>query len=112
TDTILFFARSEEAKFNPQYNRDDPEYQNYIKERFTYKDEDGRLFQPTSLVNPAPRPNLTYEYKGYKPAPNGWMITREKMEEWDKEGRIYFPKNKDGRLRRKSYADELKGMPI
>jgi site-specific DNA-methyltransferase (adenine-specific) len=40
------------------------------------------------------------------------MITKEKMEQWDKEGRIYFPKDKEGRLRRKSYADELKGMPI
>lgn len=40
------------------------------------------------------------------------MIGKEKMEQWDKEGRIYFPKDKDGRLRRKSYVDELKGMPI
>ncbi len=34
------------------------------------------------------------------------------MEAWDREGRIYFPKDKKGRLRRKSFADELKGMPI
>jgi hypothetical protein len=40
------------------------------------------------------------------------MISREKMEQWDKEGRIYFPKEPNGRLRRKSYADELRGMPI
>src|SRR5438132_13289726 len=40
------------------------------------------------------------------------MITKAKMEQWDREGRIYFPKNPDGRLRRKSYADELRGMPI
>ncbi len=95
TDTILFYARSDEAEFQPQYNRDDPEYQDYIKERFTYRDKNGRLFQPTSLVNPAPRPNLRYEYKGYQPPPNGWMISREKMEQWDKEGRIYFPADKE-----------------
>jgi hypothetical protein len=40
------------------------------------------------------------------------MITKEKMEQWDREGRIYFPENKNHRLRRKSYADELKGMPV
>lgn len=40
------------------------------------------------------------------------MISREKMEQWDKEGKIYFPKSPDGRLRRKSYADELRGMPV
>lgn len=112
TDIIFFYSKSEENKFYPQYNKDDPDYQNYINERFTMIDKDGRRFQPTSLVNPAYRPNLIYEYKGYKPPPNGWMITKEKMEKWDLEGRIYFPKEKAGRLRRKSFADELKGMPI
>jgi site-specific DNA-methyltransferase (adenine-specific) len=75
-------------------------------------DESGRKFQATSLVNPAYRPNLIYDYKGYKSPPNGWMISREKMEQWDKEGKLYFPKDKEARLRRKSYADELRGMPI
>ncbi len=112
TDTILFYAKSEAAGFNPQYNKDDPDYQRYVEENFRLTDENGRRFQATSLTNPAYRPNLIYEYKGYAPPPNGWMITREKMEAWDREGRIYFPENKSGRLRRKSYADELKGMPI
>src|SRR5947208_2458933 len=112
TDILLFYARSEKAEFNPQYNKDSPEYQDYIRERFTMVDENGRRFQATSLVNPAYRPNLIYEYKGYKPPSNGWMITKEKMEHWDREGRLYFPKDKTKRLRRKSYADELKGMPI
>lgn len=112
TDTILFYSKSDENEFHPQYNLDDPDYQRYIEERFTNIDRDGRRFQPTSLVNPAHRPNLIYDYKGYKPPPNGWMITKEKMEQWDKEGRIHFPKNKEGRLRRKSFVDELRGMPI
>ena len=112
TDTILFYAKSEESLFIPQYNRDSPEYQEYIEERFTMVDEAGRKFQATSLVNPAHRPNLIYEYKGYQPPPNGWMISKEKMELWDSQGRLYFPKHKDGRIRRKSYVDELRGMPI
>jgi len=112
TDIILFYAKSEDAEFNPQYNREDPDYQRYVDERFTLVDHDGRLFQATSLTNPAFRPNLKYEYKGYAPPENGWMISREKMELWDKEGRLYFPKNKSGKIRRKSFADELRGMPI
>jgi site-specific DNA-methyltransferase (adenine-specific) len=75
-------------------------------------DESGRKFQPDNLTNPAYRPNLIYEYKGYKPPTNGWAISREKMEQWDKEGRLYFPKNKNSRIRRKRFVDELKGMPI
>jgi adenine specific DNA methylase Mod len=112
TDTILFYAKTDGAKFIPQYNKDDPDYQRYVEENFRMVDEDGRRFQATSLTNPAYRPNLIYPYKGYAPPPNGWMITLQKMEAWDRDGRIYFPKDKSGRLRRKSYADELKGMPI
>jgi site-specific DNA-methyltransferase (adenine-specific) len=112
TDILLFYAKSEQAPFTPQYNKDTPEYQAYMQERFTMIDEAGRHFQATSLVNPARRPNLIYEYKGFQPPANGWMISKEKMEQWDKEGRLYFPREKTGRIRRKSYADELKGMPI
>lgn len=112
TDKIFFYAKTEKALFYPQYNRTDSDYQSYIEERFTSVDENGRRFQPTSLVNPAHRPNLIYDYKGYKSPPNGWMITKDKMEQWDKEGKLYFPENKNSRIRRKSYADELLGMPV
>jgi len=47
----LLYAKTEENVFHPQYNRDDPDYQRYVDERFTYTDEQGRNFQPTSLVN-------------------------------------------------------------
>jgi site-specific DNA-methyltransferase (adenine-specific) len=112
TDTILFFSKSKTSTFTPQYNKDTQDYKDYVRKFFTLKDKDGRLYQATSLTNPAYRPNLIYEYKGYAPPTNGWMISRDKMEEWDRQGRIHFPADKAGRLRRKSYADELKGMPI
>jgi site-specific DNA-methyltransferase (adenine-specific) len=112
TDSILYYAKSAKSAFHPQYNKDSKEYQEYIEKYFKLVDADGRRYQATSLTNPAYRPNLIYEYKGYKPPRNGWMISKEKMEQWDKEGRIHFPKKKDGRLRRKSYVDELRGMPI
>ena len=98
--------------FYERINNDSAEYRAYVDKYFTRVDEDGRRYQATSLTNPAYRPNLIYEYKGYLPPRNGWMIAKEKMEQWDKEGRIHFPKNKAGRLRRKSFSDELKGMPI
>ena len=112
TDILLFYAKTDATPFKVQYNKESPEYQAYIEKYFTHVDENGRKYQATSLTNPAYRPNLIYEYKGYPPPRNGWMITKEKMEQWDREGRIHFPKKKDRRLRRKSFADELKGMPI
>jgi adenine-specific DNA-methyltransferase len=112
TDVLLFYSKTELSEFEPQYNLDSPEYQEYIEMRFTNVDDRGRKYQPTSLVNPGYRPNLIYDYKGYKSPPNGWMITKEKMEEWDREGRLHFPETKEGRIRRKSFVDELKGMPV
>ena len=108
-DTILFFGKSNNTLFNPQYVENDPEY---IRKFFRHKDPDGRLFRIDNLANPGYRPNLIYEYKGYKPPRNGWAICREKMEQWDKENRLYFPKSKDGRIQRKRYIDQLKGQPV
>jgi adenine-specific DNA-methyltransferase len=112
TDTIFFYAASDDTLLVPQYNIDTPEYREYIAAKFTLVDENGRRFRADNLGNPAPRPNLMYEYKGRKPPKNGWAISRTKMEEWDREGRLYFPKDPEARIRRKRYLDELKGMPV
>jgi adenine-specific DNA-methyltransferase len=112
TDVIFFYARSENTTLNPQYNKDAADYEDYIAAKFTHVDANGRRYRTDNLANPAFRPNLIYEYKGFKPPKNGWAISREKMEQWDREGRLYFPKNPDGRIQRIRYLDELKGMPV
>lgn len=109
TDTILFYAKSDENVFKPQYSFDDPTYQSYLEKAFRFFDEKGRRYRIDNLANPALRPNLIYEYKGYKPPANGWAISREKMELWDKEGRLHFPKSPEGRIQRKRFFDEVKG---
>lgn len=112
TDSVFFYVKTRDAVFHPQYSFEDEGYQKYIERTFKYIDENGRRYRIADLANPAPRPNLMYEYKGYKPPKNGWAISREKMELWDKEGRLYFPKNPDGRIQRKRFLDELKGKPV
>ena len=112
TDTILFYARTQSTSFTPQYTFDDPQYREYVEKTFKYIDEAGRRYASDNLANPALRPNLIYEYKGYPPPKNGWAISKEKMEEWDKEGRLIFPKKPNGRIRRKRFLDELKGKPV
>ena len=67
TDTILFYVKSEEAPFHPQFNMDDSQYQAYIAKAFSHVDENGRRYQSDNLANPSLRPNLIYEYKGYQP---------------------------------------------
>ncbi len=112
TDTIFAYAKSDSYIFSSQYSKDSDDVKKYIEERFTNLDEKGRKFRKSPIISPNPRPNLTYEYKGYKPPRNGWSISQDVMEQWDKEGRLAFPKEKTGRIERKIFLDEYQGQPI
>jgi site-specific DNA-methyltransferase (adenine-specific) len=112
TDSIFFYAKSALAPFTPQYTMDAEGYSEYLDKFFKYSDANGRKYRLADLANPSPRPNLMYEYKGYKPPKNGWAISLEKMQLWDAEGRLYFPANKEGRIQRKRFLDEVKGKPV
>jgi site-specific DNA-methyltransferase (adenine-specific) len=80
--------------------------------KFTGKDPDGRRFTTSDLRNPGVRANLVYEFKGYKPHPNGWAISRERMEKYEAEARLWFPENPQGRIRLKRYLDEQPGQKV
>ena len=112
TDSIFFYAKSDATQFQPQYNMDDPQYQDYVKRTFKHVDDKGRRYRIADLANPALRPNLIYEYKGYSPPKNGWAISKEKMRKWDAEGRLHFPAKPTGRIQRKRFLDELKGKLV
>jgi hypothetical protein len=85
--------------------------QEYIEEHFTKADKDGRRFQATVMRSPNPRPNLMYDYKGYKMPPNGWSVSKEKMEMLDRENQLYFPEDKSKQIYRKIYLDTYPGQP-
>ena len=108
-DNILFYVKSSEAQLNRQYRESNPEY---IATKFTHVDDDGRRYRRDNLTSPSYRPNLVYEYKGYSPPPKGWAVSRERMEEMDREGRLYLPADKSKRIQRKRYLDELEGETV
>jgi len=113
TDSLLFFSKSSTLTLNPQFSRDSPEVVKYIEERFNQVDSNGRKYMKSPIVSPNPRPNLTYDYKGYKPPKNGWSISQDVMEQWDREGKLYFPPKEQGeRIYRKIYLDEYPGQPV
>lgn len=111
TDTILWYRKTELAIFNAQFSKDSPETQQYIEERFNNVDENGRRFMKSPIVSPNYRENLIYEYKGYTPPANGWSISRELMEKWDADGKLYFPE-RGNRIYRKIFPDEYPGQPV
>lgn len=114
TDFLLLYAKSDEYYFLPTRDKDSEEAKQYIAERFIYDDGDGRLYSRDPVTNPSSKatPSLIYEYKGYMPPKKGWAFSKETMEKWDKEGRLYFPPDKSQRIRRKTFLSEYEGQPI
>src|SRR5436309_120012 len=110
TDTILMFSKSDEYRYYRQFTKVDSE--DYVEERFKYTDAKGRRYRLSNLVNPGYRPTLRYEYKGYLPPPNGWAISLERMAQFDAEGRLEFPKDRNGRIQRRQFLDEWEGYPV
>jgi site-specific DNA-methyltransferase (adenine-specific) len=113
-DTILFYTKGARATWNQQF---EPYSDSYVATHFVHVDDDGRRFRRVDLRNPGVRPNLRYDYvasngRTYEPHPNGWAVSRERMEQLDRQGKLFFPKKANGRLRRKLYLDDSAGVPI
>jgi site-specific DNA-methyltransferase (adenine-specific) len=109
TDAILFYGKTERAAFRRQYRESNP---HYIASKFVHKDESGRIYRLDNITSPSPRPNLCYEYKGYMPPANGWAVSRDRMEQMEREGRLYLPADKNRRIQRKRFLDELEGETV
>lgn len=108
-DVLLGFSKSEDYHFTPLFAEKGEAYSG----RFRYDDHDERgPYRIAPLDSPNPRPNLTYEYKGYSPPAKGWRISREVMEQLDVDGRLAFPKTSSGRIGRKHYLHEQEGPRV
>lgn len=110
---ILWYSKNAaQMKYRPVYTKNNPNTQKYIKERFTNVDSQGRRFMKSPIQSPNYRPNLIYDYKGYKTPKKGYSVSKEVLETWDKEGRLAFPDSKDKNINRKIFLNEYKGQPI
>lgn len=108
-DYILLYQKSQLFNMNFIYTMHDSE--DYISSMFKYEDEFGK-YRLSPLNAPKYRPTLVFDFMGYKPHPNGWSMTKEKLTELYKANRIVFPKEKEGRVNRKQYLNEWKGYSI
>ncbi|MCX8061257.1 MAG: site-specific DNA-methyltransferase [Candidatus Methanomethylicaceae archaeon] len=123
-DIIFFYTKGEKWIWNPE-----EEYQPlpestvrnwYSNEEVTDKNIVNRLgipipkgtvryFNKADITGAGTNPN-DKPFKGIMPPPGRhWAYTLEKMEQLDKEGRIYY--SKSGRPYEKRYLDESKGIP-
>lgn len=101
-DSLFFYAKTENALFNPQYR---PQKEESIKAHYR-PNEQGRMIQTASLLAPGGR-GPRYEFKGYE---RNWRFTPEKMAELERQGRVW---HEMGKLpRRILYLDESKGALV
>jgi len=109
TDSLLLYGKTEAYRWKVRYEMPSTDY---IEQNFSKVDSSGRKFQATVMRSPSPRPNLMYDYKGYKMPPNGWSVPRKTMEELDRKGMLYFPEDKSKQIYKKIYLDEYVGQPV
>jgi site-specific DNA-methyltransferase (adenine-specific) len=111
SDKIFWYSKGPKYCWNQPFKKLSDEE---IVEKYANVDPDGRRWQSVTLRNPGPRPNLHFPYTAsngvtYQPHPNGWSCNLERLQKYDREGRLHFPAKPGGALRLKMYADESPG---
>lgn len=109
-DVLLFYAKSEKAKFHLQYREHDPEY---LAKFYKYVEpETQRRYRLGDLTNPNKnRPNLTYEFPPDSGVTRVWRWTKERMMRAWEDGRVIIPED-GGVARGKRFLDEMEGAPV
>ncbi|MDR0613887.1 MAG: site-specific DNA-methyltransferase [Dysgonamonadaceae bacterium] len=111
TDTIFWYAKTENYYFNEEAARD--QLQNgELAKKYPDFDEKGRYYSGPVIrgASMGERPNLVYEYKGFTPEIYGWRMTKEKLIELDMAGNLGWSSN--GKPFRKLRSENDKGNPI
>lgn len=105
-DNLLFYGKSRSRTWNQLYT---PQTAEYIEERFTYTDPDGRRYTDTPLTGPggAEKGNPVYEWNGHTRA---WRISKTTMQQMHDAGSLHYTKT--GYVRGKLYLDKTKGVPV
>jgi adenine-specific DNA-methyltransferase len=110
-DFILFYTKSKNFIWNKPLDPLTPE--KIISSEYRYVEDDtNRIFKKVPIHAPGERNGETGKpWRGMKP-PKGkhWQWMPSKLEAFDKEGRIYWSKNGNPRL--KIYLDERKGIAV
>lgn len=108
-DVIYFYTKSEEWTWNWVYT---PYDEDYIKDFYKHVDKKGRRYRLGDLTAAKPGGDVSYEFRGTFPYKGRyWAYSRERMEQFYAEGRLFFPKS-GGTPSYIRYLDEMPGVPI
>jgi len=106
-DNLLYYTKSDEYTFNPQFTEYDEEY---VRKNYDNTDPDGRRWKSSDLSGPggAAKGNPQYEFLGVT---RYWRFSKENMERLLAEGRIH-QSNPNAVPRMKHYLDEMPGVSL
>jgi len=108
-DTLFFYSKSGTFTWNPLFGPHSPEY---VQKFYRFNDAVRGQYRLDHIIRSqsmGPRPNLSYEYKRFRPQ-WGWRVNREKLKKLDADGRIEWSKTGRPYLRR--YLNEMKGTAL
>jgi len=110
-DVLLVYSKSTEHTWNPVFQKPSKEYIETFFDQFDEKRKERYARLPLDAPRHGDGGNLLYAWKGVWPAKNRtWAYVKEKMEEFERAGRIHYPKKGMPRLKR--YESEYGGTVI
>ncbi len=113
SDKIFFYSKSRDFTWStPREEHSD----SYLSSKYRHNDGDGRgIYRLDNMTSPNPRPNMMYEWLGFPSPAKGWRYEQSTMKRLHDEGRIWYPKTRDGALdtskrpQLKRYLEEMAG---
>jgi len=112
-DNILFYAKSDNYTWNPQFSEVSPEY---VEQFFDQVDDaSGRRYARGDLTARGTRRGETGKpWRGIDPSKlgNHWKVIPAELERLDAAGRVHWPKKEGGMPRLKRFEDELQGVQL
>ena len=111
TDTILYYAKSNDAPIAPFV----PLTEEEREVKFNHVDDMGKRYYDDSAhiwrtPNMGSRPNLCYKWRGFEnQSKAGWRLSKERLEEEYQKGNIVILRN--GKLQRRKYESDYVGAP-
>ncbi|MEY9424937.1 adenine-specific DNA-methyltransferase [Bradyrhizobium ottawaense] len=112
-DSIYYFSKGPRRKWNRVLQKIDKEYVETFFDSFDPVRNERYNRLPLDAPKHGDGGNLVYEWKGAWPAPGRtWAVIKEKMEEYDREGLIHYPKKEGGIPRLKRYESDHEGTVI
>lgn len=112
-DVIFMYSKSDNYIWNQQYT---PYTEEYIQTFFDQEDEHGRRYKRADLTGAGTvRDGVTgNDWRGISVTAKGrhWAYPPSQLEEFDRAGKIHWPKKEGGMPRLKVYPEDAQGIPI